>query len=89
MESRLESVPVPARKLYDLITRQIRNGPIHPKPKGVTTPPEILEACGLGVDELYTLLRMLEEAGLVRVTNSYPFEEVHLTRDDKERGDQA
>jgi hypothetical protein len=69
--ARLQTVSASARKLFAVIVRA-------PKPKGIATPPEILEACGLDVGEFYELLKSLEEAGLIRVTNSYPFEEIEL-----------
>jgi len=75
---RLQTVSASARKLFALIVREADHGPLHPKPKGIATPPEILEACGLDVGEFYELLKMLEEADLIRVTNSYPFEEIEL-----------
>ncbi|HTA47469.1 MAG TPA: hypothetical protein VK789_33735 [Bryobacteraceae bacterium] len=70
-----------ARKLLEVIVRQTRRGSVHPKPKGIATPPEILEACGLDVDEFYELLSLLTEAGLIRVSGSYPFEEIQLTHE--------
>jgi hypothetical protein len=84
MEIQLQSLPAPERRLFDVIANQIRNGPLHPKPAGVATPLEILEACGLGVDEFYGLLDSLKEAGLVRVSDAYPFEEIRLTPDAEE-----
>lgn len=77
--SRLQGLPVPARKLFDVIVRQTQHGPLHPKPKNTATPPEILEACGLDVGEFYTLLDALEQGGLIRISNCYPFEEIQLT----------
>ena len=72
--------PIPAaRKLLEVIAHQSRRGFLHPKPKGTATPPEILEACGLDVGEFYDLLKMLTEAGLIRVSGEYPFEEIELT----------
>jgi hypothetical protein len=79
VDIQLQSLPVSSRKLFELIANQIRNGPLHPKPAGVATPLEILEACGLGVDEFYGLLDSLKEAGLVRVSAAYPFEEIRLS----------
>jgi hypothetical protein len=64
--------------------REVYHGPVHPKPEGTATPPEILEACGLDVEEFYTLLNELKEAGLIGVSNSYPFEEIQLTPEIKE-----
>ena len=70
---------MPARKLFDVIVHEAYHGPLHPKPKGTATPPEILEACGLDVGEFYGLLNALKEAGLIRISNSYPFEEIELS----------
>jgi len=76
---RLRTVSVTARKLFAVIVREAYHGPIHPKPKGIATPPEILEACGLDVGEFYSLLNELKGAGLIRVSNAYPFEEIQLS----------
>jgi len=75
----LRTVSVTARKLFAVIVREAYHGPIHPKPKGIATPPEILEACGLDVGEFYSLLNELKGAGLIRVSNAYPFEEIQLS----------
>jgi hypothetical protein len=77
--ARLQTVSVSARKLFELIVEEAYHGPLHPKAKGTATPPEILEACGLDVGEFYELLDTLQQAGLIRVTNSYPFEEIQLS----------
>ena len=75
----LEAVSVPARKLFAVIVQQAYHGSINPKPNGIATPPEILEACGLDVGEFYALLDQLSNAGLIHISNSYPFEEIRLT----------
>jgi len=79
VRDRLQTVSVPARKLFAVILREAYRGPIRPKSKGIATPPEILEACGLDVGEFYLLLNRLKEAGLIQVSNAYPFEEIQLT----------
>ena len=79
VSTRLQAVSAPARKLFELIVREAYHGPLLSKSKGTATPPEILEACGLDVDEFYTLVDVLQEAGLIRVSNPYPFEEIRLT----------
>ncbi len=84
LSDRLRSVSIPARKLFDVIVREAYHGPLHPKPEGTATPPEILEACGLDVGEFYILLEMLKQAGLIGVSSSYPFEEIRLTPQAKE-----
>jgi hypothetical protein len=76
---RLQAVSVPARKLFDVIVHEAYHGPLHAKAKGTATPPEILEACGLDVGEFYGLLNALQDAGLIRISNSYPFEEIELS----------
>lgn len=76
---RLQALPVSARKLFTVIVQQAGSGPMRPKRQGTATPPEILEACGLDVAEFYELLHVLAAAGLVRVQNAYPFEEIELT----------
>jgi len=79
VHDRLQTVSASARKLFDVIVRQAYQGPLHPKPEGTATPPEILEACGLDVGEFYALLSVLTAAGLIRVSNAYPFEEIQLS----------
>lgn len=84
ISDRLQTVSIPARKLFDVIVREAYHGPLHPKSEGTATPPEILEACGLDVGEFYILVDMLKQAGLIRVSSSYPFEEIRLTPEAKE-----
>jgi hypothetical protein len=79
LSERLQKVSVPARKLFAVIVYEAYNGPLRPKVKGTATPAEILEACGLDVGEFYTLLSVLTTAGLIRVSNAYPFEEIQLS----------
>jgi len=79
--SDLTSVSLPARKLLGVIVQQAHHGPLRGKSYGVATPPEILEACGLDVGEFYALLNALQDAGLIRISNSYPLEEIRLTRE--------
>jgi hypothetical protein len=76
---RLKTVAAPARRLFEVIVREAYHGPLHPKHQGTATPPEILEACGLDVGEFYNLLNDLQNAGLIRVSGSYPFEEIGLS----------
>jgi len=79
VSERLQTVSVPARKLFDVIVHEAYHGPLRPKLTGTATPPEILEACGLDVGEFYALLSALTAAGLIRVSNAYPFEEIQLS----------
>lgn len=83
LTERLERVSPLARKLFSVIAEQADHGPFHPKPDGTATPPEILEACGLDVGEFYALLDVLQEAGLISVSNPYPFEEIQIVTFDR------
>ena len=80
----LEKISIPARKLLKVIAQEAQHGPLRPKRAGTATPPEILEACGISVEEFYTLLGTLQDAGLVQVSNEYPFEEIQLTPEAEE-----
>ena len=84
MSDRLQTVSAPARKLFAVIVREAHHGPLRSKTPGTATPPEILEACGLDVGEFYDLLKELAHAGLIRVSNAYPFEEIQLTPEGEE-----
>ncbi|MBV8842634.1 MAG: hypothetical protein JO307_07465 [Bryobacterales bacterium] len=84
MSVSISGLAAPARKLFDIIVNEAYHGPLRPKAEGVATPPEILEACGLDVGEFYDLLRSLQDAGLIRVSNAYPFEEITLTPEAEE-----
>jgi hypothetical protein len=77
--TKISNLAPDARKLFNVIVHEAYHGPLRPKPQGTATPPEILEACGLDVGEFYALLAVLQEAGLIQVSNSYPFEEIQLT----------
>ena len=56
-----------------------REGPLRSKAPGVVTMPEVHEACGLDVDQMYSLLRLLRNALLIEMEGEYPFEEIKPT----------
>jgi hypothetical protein len=76
---RLRLLPVQARRLFCVIARQAYHGTLRSKTPGTATMPEVHEACGLDVDELYDVLHLLQQAEFVTVLDSYPFEEMKLT----------
>ena len=43
--------------------------------------PEVLEACGVDVDQLYVLLDFLKKERLIEIDGEYPFEEMKLAAD--------
>jgi len=75
---RVGLLPVPARKLLYVIMRQAWVGTLRSKTPGIATLPEVHEACGLDVDEIYPLLHALRNAGFIEIQGDYPFEELKL-----------
>ena len=77
--ARLRGQPAAARKLLehltDLACREHHDG----RKPGVAYLPELHETCGLGVDEMYELLKQLEQGEFVRVEGEYPFQDVAPT----------
>lgn len=74
-------IPIAARKLLSVIAKQAARGSLRSKSPGVATMPELHEACGLDVDGMYAMLRVLCDARLVEVDGEYPFEEIRLTNE--------
>jgi hypothetical protein len=74
--TRLRALPESARKLLahvaELAYREHHDG----RKPGVAYLPELHETCGLGVDEMYELLKVLEQGEFVRVEGEYPFQDV-------------
>ncbi len=58
--------------------RQALAGTLRSKAPGIATLPELHEACGLDVDEIYPLLDALRDSGLIEIAGDYPFEELKL-----------
>jgi hypothetical protein len=78
LAAKLEGIPLSARKLLCVIAREIYNGPLRSKNPGTATMPEIHEACGLDVDQMDSVVRVLQEARLISVDGDYPFEEIRM-----------
>lgn len=76
--ARLQALPESARKLLahisELAYREHHDG----RKQGVAYLPELHETCGLGVDEMYELLKQLEQGEFIRLEGEYPFQEVAL-----------
>jgi hypothetical protein len=73
---RLRAIPEFARKLLaqiaELAYRKHEDG----RKFGAAYLPELHETCGLGVDEMYAVLRELEAGGFIRMEGKYPFQDV-------------
>jgi hypothetical protein len=78
-EQQLRRLPVEERKLLCVIVQQGCHGSLRTKEPGIATMPEVHEVCGLDVDGMYAALRVLRDAGVIKVTGQYPFEEIGLT----------
>ena len=74
-----QDLPVVARKLLSVIAQQASHGTLRSKGPGIATMPEVHEACGLDVDQMYAVLQVLRESRLISVEGEYPFEEISLT----------
>jgi hypothetical protein len=75
-KARVSHLPAEARKLLGVIVRQAYHGSLRSKTPGIATMPEVHEACGLDVDGMYAVLRVLCDAEVVQMTGEYPFEEI-------------
>ncbi len=64
-----------------MILRQAYHGTLRSKTPGVATMPEVLEACGVDMDQFYVLLDLLQKECLIEVDGEYPFEEMKLAAD--------
>src|SRR5690242_15948217 len=74
--NRLQALPVADRKLLAHIAAFAYREHPDGRKLGTAYLPELHETCGLGVDEMYAMLRQLEAAGFIRVEGDYPFEDV-------------
>jgi hypothetical protein len=74
--NRLQALPVADRKLLAHIAAFAYRDRHDGRKLGTAYLPELHETCGLGVDEMYSMLRQLEAAGFIRVEGKYPFEDV-------------
>lgn len=81
LATRVRSLPASARKLLCVIAHQAYHGTLRSKGPGIATMPEVHEACGLDVDEMYSVLHVLRVARLIGLEGDYPFEEIRLTGD--------
>lgn len=73
---RLQGLPVAHRKLLAHIAAFAYRDHHDERKMGTAYLPELHETCGLGVDEMYSMLRQLEAAAFIRVEGKYPFEDV-------------
>ena len=75
---RLRTVPEFARKLLAHVIAMAYREHRDVRKPGTTYLPELHETCGLGVDEMYSVLGQLEAAKLIVIEGEYPFQDVVL-----------
>ena len=75
---RLHSVSEQACKLLAHIAELAYHGRGEERKRDVAYLPELYESCGLDVEAMYSLLRELQHAKLVRLEDPYPFEDVKI-----------
>ena len=75
---RLHSVSEQAQKLLAHIAELAYHGRGQQRKPDVAYLPELHESCGLDVEAMYSLLRELQGAKLVRLEDPYPFEDVKI-----------
>ena len=73
---RLRELPEFSRKLLANIAELAYRPHGDGRKLGAAYLPELHESCGLGVDEMYALLRELEGSGFIRMEGEYPFQDV-------------
>src|SRR5579859_8032823 len=78
LAERLRSISERARKLLVHITELAYRGRGQQRKPDVAYLPELYESCGLGVEEMYPLLKELKAAAFIDVEDYYPFEDIRL-----------
>lgn len=76
--ARLSSVSPLARKLLAHIAELAYHGRGQQRKPDTAYLPELHESCGLGVEEMYDLLRELDRAQFIELEDQYPFEDVKI-----------
>src|ERR1700722_20280569 len=71
-KEQLSRIPVEGRKLLCVILQQADHGSLRSKEPRIATMPEVHEACGLDVDGMYAVLRVLCDAALSDWPGNYP-----------------
>lgn len=67
-----------ARKLLLQIAELAYESPLKERSSDTAYFPELYDSCGLGVEEMYELLRELHAAKLIELEGDYPFEDVKI-----------
>jgi hypothetical protein len=78
LRDRLQNVSPQAAKLYARMVEMSRSGRGQARSKDAAYLPELYEACGITVEEMYAYIDELKSARLIEVECEYPFEDAKI-----------
>ena len=78
LKERLQAVSPQAAKLYARMVEMSRSGRGQARSKDAAYLPELYEACGVTVEEMYAYIDELKTARLIEIEGEYPFEDAKI-----------
>ena len=78
MRENLQRVSPQAAKLYARMVEMSRAGRGQARSRDAAYLPELYEACGVTVEEMYAYIEELKSARLIEVEGEYPFEDAKI-----------
>jgi hypothetical protein len=78
LRQRLGAVSPQAAKLYARMVEMSRSGRGQARSRNAAYLPELYEACGITVEEMYAYIEELKTARLIEVEGEYPFEDAKI-----------
>ena len=78
LKDRLQTVSAQAAKLYARMVEMSRSGRGQARSRDAAYLPELYEACGVTVEEMYAYIEELKTAALIEVEGEYPFEDAKI-----------
>ena len=78
LQERLSKVSPQAAKLYARMVEMSRSGRGQARSRDAAYLPELYEACGITVEEMYAYIEELKAARLIEVEGEYPFEDAKI-----------
>ena len=78
MQERLSKVSAQAAKLYARMVEMSRSGRGQARSRDAAYLPELYEACGVTVEQMYAYIEELKTARLIEVEGEYPFEDAKI-----------
>jgi hypothetical protein len=78
LRANLQRVSPQAAKLYARMVEMSRSGRGQARSQDAAYLPELYEACGITVEEMYAYIEELKAARLIEVEGEYPFEDAKI-----------